>query len=710
MRNTGNADGSVVISPPMIPEHLYRILFDNAPDGIFLSDADGRYVAVNQQGARLTGYSREEILNLYTTDLVPLQERDRMPEPMAGAYRDNIEQTRRRILCKDGRSVPVDITIRRLPDGYLLESVRAIPPHSAAISFSGPQIRQTTASGTVPCRISGTPQNNRLYEVARREAAERKRTEKKLRTSEARFRQVVESSPIAIGIAALQGTIEYINPKFEELFGYPLPEISRLEDWFARAYPDPDYRERIKSRWFASLEAAARQNRPSETMDVHITCRDGSIRIMQVFGAVMGDRVLAMFNDLTAHKQAEQEKEKLQKRLQQAHKMESVGRLAGGVAHDFNNMLGVILGHTEMALEQLKPADPLFKAIEEIRKAARRSANLTRQLLAFARKQTVTPRVLDLNETVGGMLTMLRRLIGEDIDLVWIPETGLWPVKIDPGQIDQILANLCVNARDAIKTMGKITIQTANTRIDEAFCARHADMVAGAYVRLTVRDNGCGVDRAIQNKLFEPFFTTKQVGRGTGLGLATVYGIVKQNKGFINVHSELDRGTSFEIYLPRGSDQVETKGNRKPTLLSGRGDETILLVEDEPDVLNIATIMLERHGYHVITAQKPNEALRVARAHAGRIHLLMTDVVMPEMNGRVLAEQLMVLYPDMKLLFMSGYTADVIAHHGVLDHGIDFIQKPFSRQDLVAKVTEVLHRNKDYFSDVRAGGDPSSPI
>jgi CheY-like chemotaxis protein len=339
---------------------------------------------------------------------------------------------------------------------------------------------------------------------------------------------------------------------------------------------------------------------------------------------------------------------------------------------------------------KIDPAHPLHANLEEIRKAAERSADLTRQLLAFARKQTVAPKVLDLNETVAGMLNMLQRLIGEDIHLNWQPGADLWPVKVDPSQIDQIVANLCVNARDAISGVGKITIETGNSALDEDYCAHHTGSVPGKYVLLTMSDDGCGMDKETLSHLFEPFFTTKGMGKGTGLGLATVYGIVKQNSGYINIDSEPGQGTTFTIYLPRNTDKSEqawTEGAAEPNL---RGHETILLVEDEPTILELTMEMLTTQGYTVLAASTPGEAIRLAREHAGKIHLLLTDVVMPEMNGRDLANNLLSLYPHLKRLFMSGYTADVISNHGVLDEGVNFIQKPFSMQALAAKVRKVL--------------------
>jgi signal transduction histidine kinase/DNA-binding response OmpR family regulator len=391
--------------------------------------------------------------------------------------------------------------------------------------------------------------------------------------------------------------------------------------------------------------------------------------------------------------QAEADREKLQAQLIQSQKMEAVGRLAGGVAHDFNNMLSVILGQTEMALINMEPSGPLFSRLMEIHKAAERSANLTRQLLAFARKQTIAPKVLDLNETLEGMLKMLRRLIGEDIVLAWLPADGLWPVKVDPSQIDQILANLCVNARDAISGVGKVTIETRNVVLDEAYCAEHVECVPGDYVLLAVDDNGCGMDKETLGKLFEPFFTTKEMGKGTGLGLATVYGIVKQNKGFINVYSEPGQGATFKIYLPRHLSEVERVQDEAPTALV-RGHETILLVEDEPSLLEMTQAMLESLGYTVQAAATPSAAMHMAKEHASHIRLLISDVVMPEKNGRELAKDLTVLNPSLECLFMSGYTANAIAHHGVLDEGVHFIPKPFSLKTLAAKVREVLDYGK----------------
>jgi PAS domain S-box-containing protein len=381
----------------------------------------------------------------------------------------------------------------------------------------------------------------------------------------------------------------------------------------------------------------------------------------------------------------------LEAQLLQASKLESVGRLAGGIAHDFNNMLSVIIGNTEMLLEK-SPAREIFTShLKEIYNAAMDSADLTKQLLAYARKQTISPRVIDLNATVAGMTKMLKRLIGEDIELAWLPGEDLWPVRIDPSQLDQILANLCLNARDAIHGVGKVTIETSKADINDAYCAEHLDVLAGEYVLVAVSDNGCGMSAETQKNIFEPFYTTKVTGKGTGLGLATVYGVVKQNNGFVNVYSEPGHGSTLKIYFPRYQDQTEissSQSNSSPKV--DHGHETILLVEDELAILKMAKTMLEMTGYQVMAAETPTEAIRLARNHSGKINLLLTDVVMPEMNGLDLAKNILSFYPNLKLLFMSGYTANIIAKHGILNKGLNFMQKPFSRQTLGSKVRQAL--------------------
>jgi PAS domain S-box-containing protein len=529
----------------------------------------------------------------------------------------------------------------------------------------------------------------------REEITGHKRTVEALRESEERYRRITES------LTDYQYTVRIENGRAVETKHSPACEVItgyRAEEFAADPYlwirmVMPEDHALILER----VEQIMEKN-DIPPIEHRIKRKDGELRWVSdniILNRNDSGTLLSydgVVKDITKHKQAEEETAKLEARFQQAQKMESVGRLAGGVAHDFNNMLGVILGHAEAALDQIAPSDPLHANLEEIRKAARRSADLTRQLLAFARKQVVAPKVLDLNDTVAGMLKMLQRLIGEDINLAWLPGAGLWTVKVDPSQIDQILVNLCVNARDAISGVGKLTIETENGAFDDDYCAAHAGFVAGEYVRLAVSDNGYGMSKETLSLLFEPFFTTKETGKGTGLGLATVYGIVKQNSGFINVYSEPGQGTTFTIYLPRHAGKTEQPRTESVSGSAGRGHETILLAEDEPALLELTAMLLEKEGSTVLAASTPGEAICLAREreHAGEIHLLITDVVMPEMNGRELAKNLLDLYPHMKRLFMSGYTANVIAHHGVLDENVHFIQKPFSRRDLAAKVREAL--------------------
>lgn len=388
-------------------------------------------------------------------------------------------------------------------------------------------------------------------------------------------------------------------------------------------------------------------------------------------------------------KRDEEKRIKLERQLQQAQKVESIGLLAGGIAHDFNNMLGVILGHAEMALMKADPKNPFRKDMEDIQTAARRSADLTRQLLAFARKEAINPRVLDLNETIETTLKMLQRLIGENIHLSWEPGSSLWPARIDPSQIDQILANLCVNARDAISGVGSITISTQNITVDRDSQITAFEIKPGDYVCLSISDDGPGIEKEVLNKIFEPFFTSKELGQGTGLGLSTVYGAVKQNQGFIDVVSEPGNGATFNIYLPRQISEIKPERvQTTKTFASGRG--TILLVEDDEMLLDLTKSMLEESGYTVLDAPTSDKAITLAKEYSKSIHLLLSDIVLPQMNGKDLRDILLSIRPGMKVIFMSGYNDKIISQHGVLDKGTHFLQKPFKYEDLTIKIKEVL--------------------
>jgi two-component system, cell cycle sensor histidine kinase and response regulator CckA len=528
-----------------------------------------------------------------------------------------------------------------------------------------------------------------LYGLLRVELRARDRERQARRESEERMRFALQAShtggwELDLESHEAQRTLEHAR-----IFGYD----TLLPGWSYEMFLEhvlPEDRAAV-DRGFRE----ATQARANWSFECRIRRADGEIRWIWVAGGHQHNgvgqvrRIAGIVQDVTDRKRAEEERLELNAELGQAQKMDSIGRLAGGVAHDFNNALGVILGHSELAMRELAAEDPLRHHLEEMRDAAARSAHLTRQLLAFARKQTIAPRVLDLNEAVSGMLAMLRRLIGENIQLDWQPAAGLWSVKMDPAQVDQILANLLVNARDAIAGVGRITVETRNVMVEAGEGHGPTARAPGDYVRLSVSDEGAGMDPDVLAHVFEPFFTTKPVGQGTGLGLATVYGIVTQNAGFVDVESEPGEGSRFRIHLPRVVAQVEPDVAASADDEPGGQGETILLVEDDPAMLEITAEILESLGYLVLRADKPSEALRLAPEHP-EIRLLVSDVVMPEMNGRELANRLVASRPGTRCLFVSGYTSDVIAHHGVLDDGILFLAKPFARRDLALKVREAL--------------------
>ncbi len=408
--------------------------------------------------------------------------------------------------------------------------------------------------------------------------------------------------------------------------------------------------------------------------------RDEHGKPQTLFGTVL---------DITAKKEAEDRHLAIEEQLRQSQKMEAVGRLAGGVAHDFNNMLTVITGFTELALSEIDHSDPLFRILSQIDKAARRSSILTKQLLAFSRQQVISPNPIDLNLKIADTIGMLQRLVGEDISFTLIPGDCLWTVYLDPVQVDQILTNLAVNSRDAIQDTGNIIVETSNISLDESYSDSRPDFSPGDYVMITFTDDGCGMTMEVAGKIFEPFFTTKEHGVGTGLGLSTVYGIVRQNGGFINVYSEPGEGTTFKIYFPRFKSTPHViKESAEPESITG--SETILVVEDEEQILSFIQEALEIHGYHVLGTEKPEEAIELCEKQGGGIDLLLSDVVMPAMNGKELAERIKTIIPGIKTIFMSGYTVNVVAHRSILDEGVNFIQKPFDVKTLGIAIREVL--------------------
>ncbi len=617
---------------------LLRTIIETVPVAIIGLDMDGKVRTVwNPAAEKMLGWKAQEVMG-------------RIIPTMSEENREEFRRFRELILS--GKTLKgVDVR-RKIRDGSPIDySVYASPLHDTEGSITG----------NIAVLVDIT---------------ERKRTEQSIR----KLSQVVEQSPVSIVITDTEAGIEFVNTQFIQLTGYTYAEAMGQNPRILMSGETPldEYNRLWKTITSGGVWKGEFCNRK----------KNGELFWERAIIAPVRDAD-SIITHYVAVKEDITERRKLEEQLRQFQKMEAVGQLAGGVAHDFNNMLGVIIGYAELALGKITPEDSLRKNLEGILAAASRSAEITRQLLAFARKQTIAPKVLDLNKTINGTLKLLRRLIGEGIELDWVPETELWPVKMDPSQVDQILANLCVNARDAIGDVGKVTIETHKTVFDDAYCAEHKGFQPGEYVMLAVSDNGIGMDKPTMEKIFDPFFTTKGIGKGTGLGLSTVYGIVRQNAGFINVYSEPGYGSTFRIYLPRHTDITVQEPKTCSEHLNLRGHETILIVEDETLHLKMVRQMLEICGYRVLTASSPSEALSAAKTHTV-IHLLLSDVIMPEMNGPDLAKKMMFLYPGIVCLFMSGYTGNIIASHSILDESVNFIQKPFSKQDLAAKVREVL--------------------
>ena len=518
----------------------------------------------------------------------------------------------------------------------------------------------------------------------------RQHEEELLRESEARFHKIFDEGPLGTVLVNYStGRFVKVNAAFCQMLGYTEQELERL------TFVDvthPEHRSQdvaaIKRLWDGII--------PQYKTEKRYLKKNGESVWGSLTATLVRDEkekplyMLSMIENISERKRAEAEQAKLQGQLAQAQKMESVGRLAGGVAHDFNNLLMGIMGYAQLCREKIEPGHPICEWLDDITAGAKRSANLTSQLLAFARKQTIAPKVMDLNAAISGTVALLRRLIGEDIAINWRPGAAIGPVKLDPSQLDQVLTNLAVNARDAINGTGVITIETENATLDEVYCAEHPGASPGNYVLLTFRDTGCGMDRETLVHIFEPFFTTKGVGQGTGLGLATVYGIAKQNGGFIDVSSEPGQGTVFKIYWARFTSQPAPLVAGETHPVAFHGHETILLVEDDESVRDITHLFLTDLGYTILEAEDPEKALRLATQYPGEIHLLLTDVIMPGMNGKDLAQRLSELRPSIKRLFISGFTADVLAQRGILQDNLNFLAKPFTRDDLAGKLRECL--------------------
>ncbi len=622
-------------------EEGYRRLHESMMDCFVQTSMTGEILFVNNAFLEMLGYGEEELRGKRFQELTPekwhaLEEKIIAAEILPRGYSDVYEKE---YIKKDGTVFPVEIRSFLLRDG------------------------------------AGQPEG--MWAIVR-DITTRKRADEERE----RLLAAIEQAGEMIMITDPAGTICYVNPAFARVTGYSREETIGKTPRILKSGEQDD--QHYRTLWATITSGSSWEGRMVNRR------KDGTLYTEEATISPVFDQAGRIVNYVSVKRDITEHLE-LTARFQQAQKMEAVGRLAGGVAHDYNNMLSVILGYTELALDRTEPSSPLSADLQEILQAAKRSADITRQLLAFARKQKAAPMVLDLNDAVQRMLKMLRRLIGEDITLVWQPAAAVWPVRIDPAQLDQILANLCVNARDAIAGVGTVIIETENRVIDEAFCVQHPDFVAGEFVLLAVSDDGCGMDREILAHLFEPFFTTKGIGKGTGLGLSTIYGIVRQSGGFIDVYSEPGSGTTFTVYLPRHAGDVRLIVADNGALAPPAQGETVLLVEDEAAILKLGRTLLERLGYTVLSAATPQEAIRLAQEQAGAIDLLITDVIMPEMNGRDLAGQLRPFCPGLRTLFMSGYTANVIAQQGGLEADVHYLQKPFTMHDLAVQARKALN-------------------
>jgi two-component system, cell cycle sensor histidine kinase and response regulator CckA len=636
-------------------EQKYQDLYDNAPEMMLSADmTTGKVVECNLTMARKTGYSKDEIIGRPIVELYLPECLDRV----RGTIRDfkekgELHDVEYKVQCKDGSALDVILTVSALRD----ETGRVV---------RGRAVWQDITA--------------------------RKRAELALRESEQRYRTVADFTYSWEYWRSPEGKLLYLSPSCQRISGYAAERFQNHPE-FMLSILHPDDRAIYERHYHRSLA----QHEPEE-LEFRIIHRDGRVRwishvcqdVVDSDGKWLGRR--ASNRDITEQKRSAEEREKLQQQLAQAQKIESVGRLAGGLAHDFNNLMTVIEMYCSALLDELDPQGDMWSSVEEIRKAQNSASHLAKQLLAFSREEVFEPKALDLNDVVDRSVQMLEQLIGENIELVSELDADLGRVMADPLQIQQVVVNLIVNARDAMPKGGRVVIRTQNFEVDGTSSQSDANVTPVRYVRLSITDTGIGMSAETRLKVFEPFFTTKEVGKGTGLGLATAYGIIQQSGGWIDVWSEVDRGSSFTIHLPRIDATPLAIEERPVTTKALRGWETVLIVEDQEGVRKATRAALSGYGYQVLDAANGLEAVAAAQEHAGEIHLLLTDVVLPGMNGKQVAERLRPLRPDLKVLFMSAYSASLIAQHGVLEAGVAYISKPFDRDRLAAKVREVLNR------------------
>jgi two-component system cell cycle sensor histidine kinase/response regulator CckA len=628
-------------------EKKYRTILESIEEGYYETDIKGNFTFFNDSMCRILGYSADELMGMNNRDFLT-------PETARKVYKifNKIYQTGKpesimehEFVKKDGSTITVETSASLIRD-----------PKDEPVGFRG-IIRDIT---------------------------EAKRIETELIQTKNFLQNIFNSSAEGITTTDLHGNIMYISPRVKDILGYNQEELigKKVYSFYSNGKED------AKAIMKAIAEKGELRN-----YEMKLVRKDGRLVDINSSASLLKDEkgetigTLGIYSDIT-------EEKKLDAQLQQALKMEAIGTLAGGVAHDFNNILTSIIGNAELMLMTFGKDDYLREGIGEIKSAGERAASLTRQLLAFSRKQMIQPRILDLDELLSDIKKMLVRLIGENVEILMVAGSDLWQVEIDPSQMEQVIINLAVNARDAMPNGGKLTIQTANTYLDDNYFSEHNifEGQPGSYVMVAVSDTGSGMDKETQEHIFEPFYSTKEKGKGTGLGLSTVYGIVKQNKGFIWVYSEPGQGTTFKIYMPRAEEKVKTEEKVQTSEKHLSGSETVLVVEDDDSLRNLAQKTLRQYGYRVLTARNGEDALSIGKEYEGQIDLLLTDVVMPTMNGKETAERLQPLYPQMKVIYMSGYTDDAIVHLGVLEPGINFLQKPFSPEPLAIKVREVLDK------------------
>jgi two-component system cell cycle sensor histidine kinase/response regulator CckA len=628
-------------------EELFHLISENAADMIAVVDMDGNRIYNSLSYQKVLGYSSEELQASSSFEQIHPDDRERVKNAAAEARRTGIGKT-------------LEYRLRHKNGAWLvLESTSSVIQND-----------------------NGQPEK---LVIVNRDVTERKRAEDALRRLETGFRSVVEDAPYGIYRASGAGRFLQVNPALQKMLGYDSTEELVGKDLPSQVFSHAEEYQRL-TELLAHTEEVKDLEMEWKRMDsTPITVRCSGRRVNDENGAMSYFEAFA--EDVT-------EKRILERQLRMAQKMEAIGRLSGGIAHDFNNLLGVIIGYSRVLKRELGPANPLAEHALEIEKAGQRAASLTKQLLAFSRQQVLTPAVLNLNTLASDMEKMLPQLLGEDIEVSLLLDPQLGNVKADQSQIEQVIMNLAVNARDAMPMGGKLKIETTNVDLDQAYVWSHPGSKIGSFVLLAVTDTGTGMDAATLTHIFEPFFTTKELGKGTGLGLATVYGIVKQSNGYIALESAIGTGTSFQIYLPRHAGQpiVDELKTDSPDNL--RGSETILLVEDSEPLRKLAKTFLESRGFRVLSADSGEDALQVAARFHGIFELLLTDGVMPGINGRVLAENLLPRQPGMKVLYMSGYTDSFIAGHGVLDPGIHLLHKPFIEEVLIRKVREVLDGGK----------------